>query len=302
MGTIRVGCVPLHWNQFKRQAPDEWPEERVLREVAQAGFEGISAGPRGDLSPEAVVQFFREFHLEVAPGYYGGDFWKPELRAEQVAKARQRAAFSRAMGVHELYVAPSGGDYVSRANGQTRRQLAGHVGPDDGLTHNEYQQLAQTLNEIGRATQQEGVATCIHNHVGQVIETREEVDQLFELVDRERVLLGPDTGHLAWAGADVVQFFRDYAPLIRTVHLKDVDEAVRSRGAQAGWEYGTFTNNGVFAELGEGSVDFPAVFDILKSHNFSGWVLSETDVTQKSSPLESATISRNYLKSLESIS
>lgn len=295
---FRVGCVPLNWGQFKRLAPDEWPEERILREVAQAGFEGISSGARKGLTPEQTVEFFAGFGLKPAPGYYGGDFWKRELREEQVEKARDMAAYSLAMGVSELFVAPSGGDYVSRANGQNRRQLAGHVGPDDGLTDDEYQTLADTLSEIGHATLEEGVATCIHNHVGQVIETRAEVDRLFQLVNRNVVFLGPDTGHLAWAGADVVDFFDHYGSDIISVHLKDVHENVRAEGAAAGWEYNTFTSRGVFAELGEGSVDFSAIFEILRLHAFDGWVLSETDVTQKATALESSTISRDYLKTL----
>ena len=45
-------------------------------------------------------------------------------------------------------------------------------------------------------------------------------------------------------------------------------------------------------------VDFPAMFDILSKAGFDGWVIVETDVTTKSSALESATISRKYLQSI----
>ena len=38
--------------------------------------------------------------------------------------------------------------------------------------------------------------------------------------------------------------------------------------------------------------------EILGHAGFEGWLISETDVTQKSTPLESVTICRNYLKSL----
>ena len=111
------------------------------------------------------------------------------------------------------------------------------------------------------------------------------------------VFLGPDTGHLAWAGADPVAFCRDYASQIKTIHVKDVDEKVRLRGRAQEWDYGTFAANGIFAELGEGNVDFPAIFAILRDAGFAGWVIAETDVTQKPTALESATISRAYLKS-----
>jgi inosose dehydratase len=166
------------------------------------------------------------------------------------------------------------------------------------LTDAEYQAFADTLNRVGEITLREGVRSCFHNHVGSVIETREEIDRLLALADPALVFLGPDTGHLAWAGADPVAFCRDYAARIKTIHVKDVSEAVRARGAAEGWDYGSFTKNGIFAELGEGDVDFPAIFAILREAGFAGWVIAETDVTQKPTALESATISREYLRSL----
>jgi len=44
------------------------------------------------------------------------------------------------------------------------------------------------------------VTICLHQHVGTWIETAAEVDWLMERLDPELVALGPDTGHLAWAG------------------------------------------------------------------------------------------------------
>ena len=39
---------------------------------------------------------------------------------------------------------------------------------------------------------------------------------------------------------------------------------VLKEGLEKGWDYGTFSANGIFAELGEGFVDFPAMFDVLR--------------------------------------
>ena len=122
--------------------------------------------------------------------------------------------------------------------------------------------------------------------------------RLFDLLDSELAFLGPDTGHLAWGGADVVAFCQDYAERIKTVHLKDINPQVLAEGREQAWDYGTFSKNGIFAELGEGFIDFPAVFEILDKAGFAGWLITETDVTTKASPLESVTISRDYLKSL----
>jgi inosose dehydratase len=210
---------------------------------------------------------------------------------------RRHAAFAREAGCTELYVAPSGFDYVTRS-GKTRRETAGHVQPDDSLSDDEVQIFGETLSMVGEITLREGVRSCFHNHVGTPIETRAEVDRLLALTDPNLVFLGPDTGHLAWAGADPVAFCHDYASRIKTLHLKDIDAAVRERGRNSGWDYRTFEQQGVFVELGEGYVDFPALMAILRNVGFRGWLIVETDVTQKPSALDSVTASRTYLRRL----
>jgi inosose dehydratase len=176
--------------------------------------------------------------------------------------------------------------------------VAGHVSSEDALRDEEYERFAQVLNEVGDIMLQQGVRACFHNHVGTVIETREEIERLLSLVDPEVIFLGPDTGHLAWAGVDVTAFCRDYANRIKTMHLKDIHLEVARRAREQQWDYQTTVREGLFAELGEGFVDFPAVLDILREVGFAGWMIAETDVTQKATALESATVSRNYLRSI----
>jgi inosose dehydratase len=291
MPTIEIGCGQITWS-------NDTPEDQVLAEIAQAGYAGAPAGPAKGRTPEQAQAVFARHGLKPAPGYLGVDFWNADQRDSILERAREYAAFMRAVGCAELYVAAGGFNSYITASGKSRAQLAGHISPADAMTDAEYQQFADTLNQVGAITLEHGVRSCFHNHVGSVIETRAEIDRLLAMVDPALVFLGPDTGHLAWAGADPVAFCRDYAGQIKTIHVKDVDESVRARGVAEKWNYGTFAATGIFAELGEGDVDFPAIFGILRDVGFSGWVIAETDVTQKPTALESATISRAYLKSL----
>jgi len=299
MEGIQIGCGQITWIEFtpggvRRRAS----EEQVLAEIAQAGYQGAPAGPRGGRSAEEVVELYSRYGLKPAPGYLGGDFWREDQREQILDRARHLARFTREVGCTELYVAAGGfGSYVT-PSGKTRNQVAGHVRPEDAMTDAEFEQFTRALNLVGEITLEEGVRSCFHNHVGSVIETREEIDRLFSMVDRELVFQGPDIGHLAWAGVDPVQFCRDYADSIKTMHIKDIDPEVLKEGVEQEWDYGAFSRNGIFTELGEGFVDFPAILDILKNAGFEGWVIVETDVTQKPTALESATISRNYLKSI----
>ena len=282
MDGVRVACGQITWGRA-------YPREQVLAEIAKAGYAGAPAGRGGGTAKEVLEQFARH-GLEPAPGYLGLEWWSPELRPQQLEQAKQQAAFGRELGLTELYVASN--------LTPERRAIAGQVTEATATPAEALRPLADLLDEIGRITLREGVRACFHNHVGSPVETRAEIDRLFGQVDRDVVFQGADLGHLAWAGDDVVKFTRDYAPSIKTLHLKDIAPRVRAEGVAQHWDYRGFSDHGIFAELGEGIVDFPAVFAALKDAGFQGWIVVETDVTTKPSALESATISRNYLRSI----
>jgi len=290
MQNVLIGCGQITWHNM--------PEEQALSEIAQAGYAGAPASPGKNRTTAETLALFQQYHLKPAPGYLGADFWDKNQEAQILARAKDLAAFGKAAGCTELYVAAGGFTSYVTPRGLTRFQISGHVKPEDSMTDAEYQQFAKVLNQVGEITLEQGVRSCFHNHVGATIETREEIDHLFSLVDRKVIFMGPDTGHLAWAGADVVQFCRDYADSIKTMHIKDVNPAVMQEGVAAEWDYRTFSDKGIWTELGQGCVDFPTVFKILEDAGFQGWLIVETDVTQLPTALESAIISREYLRSL----
>jgi inosose dehydratase len=290
MDTTLVGCGQITWARTV-------PEEQVLAEIAQAGYAGAPAFPRPATTPEETSTLYGRYALRPAPGYLGADFWRPERRDQILDQARQYAHFMRAVGCDALYVAAGGFDYVT-SSGKTRAQTAGHVRPADALSDAELRQFADTLNRVAEITLEAGVRSCFHNHVGTPIETRDEIDRLMTLTDPSLVFLGPDTGHLAWAGADSLAFFRDYAPRIKTAHLKDIVSSVAEHGRAEQWDYGTCERHGVWIELGQGAIDFPAILETLRGAGFDGWLIVETDKTQLPTALESAQVSRAYLKTL----
>lgn len=297
MEGILVGCGQITWMTMAGLEGKRPDVDRVLAEIAEAGYDGAPASPRPDITAAETVERYARHGLKPAPGYLSAAFWDKDQREQILEQARRLAHFMRQVGCTELYVAAGGFDRVT-PGGQRRSQVAGHVSPEDALSADEVLQFAEVLNEVGEITLKEGVRSCFHSHVGSVIETREEIDRLFSLVDRDLIFQGPDIGHLAWAGADPLRFCRDYADRIKTVHLKDISPDVLQEGRERKWDYQTFSDRGIFAELGEGFVGFPAIFDILRNAGFQGWVIVETDVTQRPTPLESATISRRYLRSM----
>jgi inosose dehydratase len=281
---IQLACGQITWRR------DEFSQEEILGQIAEAGYEGAPASAASINDVDAVLARFTDAGLHPAPGYMGAEFWVADQADAIVERASQLAEISKKFGLTEIYVA---------ANlTPERRAVSGHVAPSDSLSDNQYDVLANTLNRVGEATLRHGVRASFHNHVGSFIETRAEIDELFKRVDRSLLFHGPDIGHLAWAGDDVVSYVRDYIGDITTIHVKDIDSDVRAEGAAKGWGYSEFSDHGIFTELGQGMVDFPSLLDIINGSDFSGWIVVETDVTQRSTALESATISREYLRSL----
>jgi inosose dehydratase len=292
MDSISVGCGQITW-----QGP-EWAgaEDLVLEQIAQAGYLGAPASP-GTLSAEATVARYATLGMRPAPGYYSADFWLPEKQAEILEQVAAFAKFTHAIGLTEMYVATGGWTYMT-ARGKTRNQLAGQITAADGLTDAEMNQFANTLSAACKIALNDGVRCCFHNHVGTVIETRAELERLLALIDPDLLFLGPDTGHFAWAGDDPVAFCHDYAARIKTLHVKDINPAVAAEGRSQGWDYATFSRHGIWTEVGQGNIDFMAIFADLRAAGFAGWAIVETDVTQLATPLASAQISREYLKSI----
>lgn len=286
---VKVGCGQITWRGV--------PEDAVLSDISAAGYEGAPMGLRGGRSATEIKEAYARHGLQPAPGYLGGDFWDAGKYDEFVAQAERFATVSRDLGLTEVYVAAGGFNEVA-PSGRTRRDAAAHATPEDALSEKDFEQLARCVEAIARTTLAAGVRSCYHNHVGTFVETEDEIERLLAMVDPEVLFLGPDTGHLAWAGVDVVDFTRRHAERIKTMHLKDVVESVRAEGHAAGWDYSTFEQHAIWTEIGHGGVDFAAMLEILGSADFTGWLIVETDVTQQPTPLESARISRESLRRL----
>lgn len=300
MGNFKIGCGQITWHIANLLLPEEKrsSSDQMLAEIAQAGYEGAPAGPVPNQTPEEVLAGLSKHGLKPAPGYLGADFWDPAKEAEILEMAHAFGQFNQAAGVGEVYVAAGGfGGYVT-SRGLSRQQVSGHVKPEDAMTDEEFGQFARVLDRVGEITLEYGVKSCFHNHVGSTIETGEEIDRLFSLVNREVVFMGPDTGHLLWGGVDLMGFCRKYVDIIKTIHIKDINEDVLKQGVAAEWDYGKFSSAGIYTELGQGCIDYPALFALLDQAGFDGWVIVETDVTQLATPLESAVVSREYLKKI----
>lgn len=286
---VSIGCSGITWR--KRGLGDG------LADIASAGYYGSPISGVESRDAAEIHRLWTSHGLAPAPGYINGEYWDPAQRDDQLHAARINAKISRELDLTDIFIAVGGFETVTRA-GRTRRQAAANAGQLDMLTDEQFRQMTQTITEVCEVFLEEGVRPCFHTHVGTFVETEEEVERLLEAVDPELLFVGPDTGHLAWAGIDVNNFVRRHARRITSVHLKDIDLEVRERGRAEGWAYAEFEKAAIWTEVGDGDIDFPGIFQILDDVGYSGWLTVETDVTQQPTPFESARISREYLAGL----
>lgn len=162
-----------------------------------------------------------------------------------------------------------------------------------GATPEELNYVLTVLNEYARLADPCGITPCLHPHADTTIMFENEIDFIMQNTDPAFISFGPDTAHLAAGKCDPVEIFERYADRIRFVHLKDIKKAKAAGGDGAqktGFEI--YSN---FLELGEGDVDFPAIFKILERVKYSGYLTVELDRSRFSNK-QSALMSMNYMK------
>jgi len=290
MSNYIIACSGITWGR-------EYDREAMLAEIRSAGYEGSPAGIRPGTTVAEVRAQFARHGLRPGPGYIGANWWDPALTSELMERIREQAGYMAELGCSEIFIADGGFQTVT-ASGRTRRDLSTHTTPADKLTPDQFKYYGETISRAGEEALKHGVSACFHNHVGSFIETREEFDDLWAQVDPTVVFHGPDIGHLAWAGGDVLDYCRTYAKDIKCLHVKDINGQVLKEGLERGWTYGEYSQAGVFAELGEGIVPVREMIDILNAAGYEGWFIVEIDRTTKATALESAQISREYLRSI----
>jgi len=87
---------------------------------------------------------------------------------------------------------------------------------------------------------------------------------------------------------------------ITYVHFKNTDAKVKADAIANRTGFYDACGQGIFCNLGDGEVDFPAVRQLLLDANYSGWCTIEQDCdpTLDPDPVGDAKINREYLQSI----
>lgn len=113
-----------------------------------------------------------------------------------------------------------------------------------------------------------GICPAIHNHLGSVVESQEELERFLAACPDAGMIL--DIGHLGAAGGNVPEIFDRYYDRIRAIHLKDW----KLDAANAVW-----LGKGYFCALGEGELveENRYVVEQCVKRGYSEWIFVEQD-------------------------
>lgn len=280
---MRLAAAPITWGVCELPGwGSELPYARVLDEMAALGFRGTELGPEGYLpaDPARLHLELRQRGLALVGAFCPVTFHNPAQAAASLGAGEALARFlilfntegcTEGSTERPLLVAADAGD-------AHRRAVAGRVGAGDGLDDAAWSRLGDGLTRLAEACVRIGVRVVFHPHAGTYVETEGEVERLLSHTPSDLVGLCLDTGHLAYGGADPVRVCRNYGSRIWHVHAKDIRPSVLERVRRQGADYATAVGEGVFAPLGDGGIDFPALVHTLRAAAYDGWCVLEQDV------------------------
>ena len=307
---IRVGNAPCSWGslEFEGMEGKAIGHVQMLDELAATGYSGTELGDWGYMPTDPAVLHgeLQRRGLDLVGAFVPVALKDPEAHAEGEQRVLQVANLLAAVHEKARFAAPPF-LVLADANGTNPQRTlhAGRVRPEMGLSDAEWTVFASGADRVARAVkEQTGLPTVFHHHCAGYVEIGDEIAKLLALTDPSLLGLVFDTGHYTFGsgrydGRSAVEALERFADRIWYIHLKDCHPALAAKSRAETWDYFTSVRQGVFCELGQGCVDFPAVVSWLRQRSYAGWALVEQDVLPGlGAPRESAQRNREYLRSL----
>ena len=286
-GPVRLGIAPIGWSN------DDLPElggditlEQCLREAKLAGYAGVEKGGKFPIDPKVLGPILEEHGLALITGWFSGELRHGSVEREKRRMAQQLALY-QALDVPVMMYAET--------TGTVQNRIEVPVADRPRMPDEEFKSYGDRLTELAEWLQAEGCPMTFHHHMGTVVETEREIDLLMARTG-DAVGLLFDTGHLHFAGGDVLATARRHGRRINHVHGKDIRADVLERLKVENWSFLKGVVEGVFTVPGDGAIDFTAVARVLAEIGYSGWVVVEAEQDpEKANPLEMARIGHRAL-------
>jgi inosose dehydratase len=241
MAHIHIGNAPCSWGVLEFELEGEAAGcIQVLNEMVETGYVGTELGDWDFMptDPDALAAELNSRGLTMLGAFVPVALKDPAAHAAGVESALKvarllRAAADRTTGHDAAAWRP----YLVLADDNTavpiRRQNAGRVTPEMGLTDAEWKTFAAGAEQVARAVYNEtGLRTVFHHHCAGYVETPDEIARLLNMTDPQVLGLVFDTGHYAFAAGEcaaVADGLRRFADRIWYIHFKDCHPEPRFR-------------------------------------------------------------------------
>jgi inosose dehydratase len=296
---IKLANAPCSWGVLEFDLEGKLaPYGQVLEEMRATGYQGTELGDWGFLptQPNHLSQNLSKYELDLIGAFVPVNLKDSNTHLKGLAYALKVAGLMYYAGYENANIV------LADDNGavEARVKKAGNITSAMGLDPNAWEIFAEGANQIAYAVKETyGLQTVFHHHCAGYVETPDEIHTLLEYTDKGLVGLCLDTGHYSYGGGNPIEALIQYRDRIWHIHLKDYDIKVAEKARLNQWDYFTSVQNGIFCELGNGSVDFKRFIDELKVYDYSGWAVVEQDVLPgMGNPKQCAQSNREYLKGL----
>ncbi|PQV65169.1 Sugar phosphate isomerase/epimerase [Abditibacterium utsteinense] len=146
-----------------------------------------------------------------------------------------------------------------------------------------WQDLGRFLDEKGAQLHEGGITLCYHNHdfEFQSFDGKFGLDWLFEAASPQYLQAELDTYWVQKGGASPVEYLKKYAGRVPLLHIKDM------------------TPDGDFAEIGEGILDWPAIFATAQAQGVTSYIVEQDECA--GDPFDSIALSLENLRKMGQI-
>ncbi|HVC45740.1 MAG TPA: sugar phosphate isomerase/epimerase family protein [Terracidiphilus sp.] len=151
-----------------------------------------------------------------------------------------------------------------------------------GLIDEAFRELGNRWRPILDVFDEAGVDLCFELHPGEDLHDGATFDRFLSVVDdhpRANILYDPS--HMVLQQMDYLAFLDLYHERVRAFHVKDAEFHPTGRSGVYGGYQDWLDRPGRFRSLGDGQVDFGAIFSKLAQYDYPGWAVLEWECCLK---------------------
>ncbi|MGN6122501.1 MAG: sugar phosphate isomerase/epimerase family protein [Sphingomonas oligoaromativorans] len=151
-----------------------------------------------------------------------------------------------------------------------------------GLVEEAFAELGRRWRPILDHFEEQGVDVCFELHPGEDLHDGITFERFLDAVDghpRANILYDPS--HFVLQAMDYLEFIDIYRDRIRMFHVKDAEFNPTGRSGVYGGFQNWVDRPGRFRSLGDGQVDFGAIFSKLTQYGYDGWAVLEWECCLK---------------------